>query len=269
MSALQTKARYKLWSAIELAGSANPSLDISAGNIPGQSNMNKFGGGFEAAAGTTYDVWDNAVANAVYDWPTTATITHVRAATDSAATQGLAVELKGLDANWNITVQNATLDAIDSETEVLLTTPLIRIFRKRVIANVVADQNIWSGATGMAAATATSVIQAGNNQTLMALYTVPNGKTAYMTGFYASVVDATNKTPTSTEVRLWAADRDNGYEFQLKMATAIAEGGSAEHHHFSPYNKFTQKTDIKVTMNCTDEAGHVHAGYDLILVDNA
>jgi len=138
----------------------------------------------------------------------------------------------------------------------------------KVLENVVSDSDIviHNAADNIDYA----FIRAGNNQTLMALYTVPAGKTAYMTGFYANVVNATaaNKTPDGTEIKLWAADRHNGYEFQIKHATAIAKNGGNEHHHYNPYPKFGQKTDIKVTMFCIAQPAHVHAGFDLILIDD-
>lgn len=243
-------------------------FDIPAGNITETSWVNKFGGGCEAATDTATDVWDNGATNAIYDFPATATITHVRSAVDSATTQGLAIEVQGLDANWDLVVQDATLDGTNSTTEVALTTALLRIFRIKVQANVVADQNIWAGSTGMAAATASAVVIAGNNQTLMAIYTVPANKTAYMTKMYASVVDATNKTPTSTEVVLWAADRANSYEFQIKNAQGIPSQGNPLEHEWLPFQKFTEKTDIKLQVTCANQPGLVYGGFDLILVDN-
>ena len=240
----------------------------ASGQVGGVSSVNKFGGGFESAADTPSDVWDNGATNTIYDFPATATITHVRAAVDSATTQGMDIEVQGLDANWNLVVQNATLDGTASTTEVALTTALLRVFRVKVIDNLVADQDIWAGATGMAAATISALVQAGNNQTLMAIYTVPANKTAYMTGVYASVVDATNKTPTSTDIVLWAADRANSYEFQIKFADAVASGASGVQHKFYPYYKFTEKTDIKIQTTCANQPGKIYGGFDLILLDN-
>jgi len=261
--------RTRLDAVIALAN-CDPTL-IARGLVDGVFAVNKFGGGFEAAADVESAVWDGGVAQPVYSWPTTATITHIRQATDQVGTDGGAtIELQGLDANWDLVVQTKDLDGSDTTAEVALDTPLIRIFRKKVLANVVLSADVWSGATGVAANTAKSIITAGHNQTLMAIYTVPRGKVALMEGFYANVVNETaaNKTPVGTEIKMWAADRDNGYEFQLKFATAIAESGGNEHHHFHPPYKFAQKTDIMLTMRCIKEPGHVHAGFDLAVFDN-
>jgi hypothetical protein len=249
--------------------SANPLL-IAMGAVEGSFAVNKFGENPDILAGTTEDVWDGgAVAGGHYVFPTTASITHIRQATDQVGTDGGAtIELQGLDANWDLVVQTADLDAADTTTEVLLTTPLIRVFRKKVLANVVLSADVWSGATGMVAATANSIITAGKNQTLMAIYSVPAGYTAYMSSYYYSVVNSTNKTPTSTEFALWAADRAAGYEFQLKHEVAIPINGPGNQHYFNPPVRFTEKTDIRLSAEPIDQPAYVHAGFDLTLIKN-
>ena len=243
-------------------------LEVAAGRVAGTSCVNKFGENPTVASGATEDIWDGSVA---YVFPTTATITHIRAATNTASMRGLLIEMQGLDANWDLVVQNATLNGADSTTEVALTdvgVNLIRVFRLKVIANVVGDSAVWIGATGVAAATANAIIQAGNNQTLMAIYTIPNGKTGYLTQYYRGFVKVTGATPDSVEFNLWAADRDNSYEFQLKHSSAVQNDAGAPVHPFQPYVKFTQKTDLKMTATSNGSGSHVHAGFDIILVDN-
>ena len=195
-------------------------LLIARGLIEGTSQVNKFGEAPTVTAGTTADVWDGAT---TYAFPATATITHIRQATDQVATDaGAAIEVEGLDANWLQVTQTALLDATNTTTEVELTTPLLRVFRMKVNANVVAAADIWCGATGMVAGTAKSIIQTGNNQTLMAIYAVPAGKTAYMTQYYADNVPSGSRQPDSVEFKLWMADRGKSYEFQLKHMRCIA-----------------------------------------------
>ena len=248
--------------------SANPLL-IASGAIAGSSGVNKFGENPLIVAGTTEDVWDGG---GTYVFPTTATITHIRQATDQVATDGGAtIQLQGLDASWNLVVQTAVLDATDTTVEVILPTPLIRVFRKKVHANVVLAADVWSGATGMAAATAKSIIQAGNNQTLMAIYTVPAGKTAYMNNYFLDNVPNASRAPDSVEFKLWMADRANGYEFQLKHERAIPIAGASVVHRFDPPMPITEKTDIKISATVVGgvgDDGHPHAGFDLVLIDN-
>jgi len=239
----------------------DPALEMARGNVPGLSVINKFGRNDTIASGTTEDIWDGS---ALYSFPATALMTSISQTTDQVAMRGATIEVQGLDANWDLVVQDATLNASNTTTVVTLTTPLIRVFRMKVQAAVVGDSTIRVHNAGETQDYAT--ITTGNNQTLMAIYTVPNGKTAYMTRWYATVNPATNLDPTSMAVRLWAKDNDNGYERQLKHVEGITEGQHI--HTYYPYKKFTQKSDIYIDASPAGKAADVSAGFDLILVDN-
>jgi len=110
------------------------------------------------------------------------------------------------------------------------------------------------------------ILGIGNNQTLMAIYTVPAGKTAYMTEFYASVNPATNLDPTANPISLWAKDNVNIYAKQIKHVIGLISG--AYLHSFNPYNMFSEKTDIFITAQPVGKAADISAGFDLIVVDN-
>ena len=232
------------------------------------SKFNVFGGGCEAAAGTDTDVWDDGAAQPVYPYPGSATMTHISTPVDDATMRNKVINIQGLDTNWESAGQNVTLDATNTTTAVALTTPLRRVFLMKVHTNVVAAQNIE---LHNAANTATyGVIVAGNNQSQMALYTVPEGKNAVITNYQASVVNETaaNKTPIATEVKLLSADRLRNYEFQLKHATGIATQGTGAHQSFNPYlGVFSRRTDIRLMVHCIAEPGKVYAGFDIFTVD--
>ena len=247
--------------------SKDPMLEIPKGNVLGHSSVNKFGASAAVANGVSEEIWDGAVA---YTWPTTASITHIRADTDSAITRGMGVEVQGLASDYTLVIQDATLDATDSTTEVELATPLLRVFRLKVENDNVADENIQVGPTGFA--TQQAIVQAGNNQTLMALYCVPAGKTAYLTNYYASVIGETGPPATIPDYvlfRLWARDNAASISKQLKHETGAAIIGSSNIvHEFKPYAKFTEKTDIWLTATPDGDDASVSAGFDIILVDN-
>jgi len=240
---------------------SDPMLDISMGVKLGYSWVNKFGQNTAVASGGTEEIWDGST---TYTWPTSATITHVRAAVDSATTQGQVVEVQGLDASYVLRIQNATLDGADSTTEVALSPPLIRVFRMKVLDGTASDQDIQAGPTGFASQQA--IITAGNNQTLMAIYTIPAGKTGYLVTWYAAINPATNQDPTSMPIRVWARDNTNGYAPQIKHIHGITTGHVQ--HFYKPYQKYQEKTDIWMTAAPVGKAADVSAGFDIILVEN-
>jgi hypothetical protein len=250
---------WRRWVEQELGDYA---LNVSKGLVPGTSWVNKFGRNIDVASGATEEIWDGS---AVYSFPATALMTYVSQKVDQAAMQGETVEIQGLDASWNLVVQSINLDGTDTTTPVILTTALIRCFRIKVLADVVTDQIITVHNTANNQDYA--YITAGNNQTSMAIYTVPAGKTAYMTNYYATHNPKTGNNFTANSIRLWAKDNANGYEKQLKHDHGIAEDGFFQ-HQFEPYQKFTEKTDVYLTSNPTGAAADISAGFDLYLVDN-
>ena len=236
------------------------SIEFASGNND-SSAVNKFGRNSSVDIGVEEEIWDGSAA---YVYPATALMVSISQTTDQAAMQGETVEIQGLDANWALVTQNATLDASDTTTPVTLTTPLIRVFRMKVLANVVTDSSIRVHNAGETQDYA--IIQAGANQTQMAIYTVPADKTAYLTSYYAFVNPGTNLDPTSMPIRLWAQDNENTYAPQLKHVIGITSAGYQL--QFNPYLKFTEKTDIYITAQPVGKAADVSAGFDLILVDN-
>jgi hypothetical protein len=243
----------------------DPILDFARGETRGFTCVNKFGRNSTVASGGTEEIWDGSAA---YSFPATALMTSISQTTDQAAMRGENVEIQGLDANWDLVVQTATLDATLTTNVVTLTTPLIRVFRASVQANVVTTSNIRIHNAGETQDYA--VIGTGNNQTLMAIYTVPNGKTAYMTNYYAQV-NPGGGAPTTLNIKMWARDNENGYEKQIKHVLGLngdIDTFSHFQHLFIPHKVFTEKTDIYLEATTAAAAADVSAGFDLILIDN-
>jgi len=223
--------------------------------------VNKFGRGV-VTSGSTFEIWDG---NAAYVFPATALMTSMSQTTDQVAMRGASIEIQGLDASYDMVTQTKALDASDTTTVVTLATPLIRCFRMKVLADVVGDSNIRVHNAGETQDYA--IITAGNNQSLMAVYTVPNGETAYITNYFSHHNPATGQDPTSNPIIIWARDKDNSYEAQVKNVVGLPNGGGFQ-HLFTPFNKFTQKTDIFVTASPVGKTADVSAGFDLIRVTN-
>lgn len=238
-------------------------LQIAMGIWPGISHVNKFGESPDITGSSVEEIWDGAAA---YSWPATALMTSISQTTDQAAMRGATIEVQGLDANWEQVTQEATLDGTLTTNVVTLGTPLIRCFRMRVLANVVSTSPIRVHNAGETQDYA--IIQTGNNQTLMAIYTVPAGHTGYVTGYYASHHRATGQAPTGLHTTLWARDNANGYEKQIKHVYGLPLNGDFS-HDFKPYTKFTEKTDLFLTGAPVGADADISAGFDLILVDNS
>ena len=239
-------------------------LEVAKGNVPGHSIVNKFGRNIVITKDAEEFIWDGG---GTYSFPASASLTHIRSAVDSATTQGLAIEVQGLDTNWDLTIQTATLDGTDSTTEVALTTALRRVFRLKVNDSGVADEAIQVGPTGFA--TQGAIITAGNNQTLMAIYTVPANKTAYIVKHYATLNLAATPNLTGALLKRWHQDNANSYSPQLKSSMGMALAGSSDiDHEYELPERVTEKTDIYLTATAEGAAADVSAGFDLYLVDN-
>ena len=240
-------------------------FQIARGKITGASSINKFGRNSACAASGDEHIWDGSFD---YVFPTTAAITHIRAGTDSAITQGVVIEVQGLDTNFDLVIQLATTDGTNSTTEVELTTALKRVFRMKVLDDTVLDQAIWAGDSDMSGATDTeAIIQIGKGQTQMAIYTIAAGHTAYLTNYYAHHNPTSGQTFTSNLIELWTADAGNGYARQLKHGVGVPEDAGFQ-HPFTPYMRIPEKHDVFLTSSPIGAAADISAGFDLVLLKN-
>lgn len=155
-------------------------VQISDGVMLNVDAINKFG--YNESVGSSYEVVSD-LGSAHY--PTSAaTVSIVSASTaDTAAGTGArTVEIQGLDGNYEELTEVVTMNGTAA---VSTTASFIRVFRMRVVT-------AGSGETNAGNITATigsnvARILAGQGQTLMAIYTVPKGKTAFFMKFQGSI----------------------------------------------------------------------------------
>lgn len=253
---------------------AENGLAIAKGDVTNTAFIHKFGGtpDFDTTDNEV-TVWDGAddgnIDKMVYTYSSTADIDTI---SSSDAGDTVDIEVQGLDSNFDLVTQTATLNG---QNKVTLGTALIRVFRmKNVGATDLAgyvycyvDTTISAGVP-TTTAPVRSVIQNSNNQTLMAVYTIPNGKTGYMRDWYASTAGASKSS--NYVIRLKA--RPTGKVFQLKHIASISDtGNSYIQHKYEEPEVFAAKTDIEMTAQMTAAgatAAAVSAGFDIVLVDN-
>ena len=245
-------------------------LDAAFGNVPGVGPVNKFGAADDIdIADGDVDIWDGASIDATirdYTYSTTADIDRL---SSGDVDDTFDVMVHGLDEDWNHIDQTITLTG---QTPVVIPIPLIRVFRMRNVSADVAEGIIYcfvAGAVTLGVPDDKTDIRAailvGNEQTLMAIYTVPNGKTAYMCEHAASMA----KFPANAISQVKLFTRQTGEVFQIKHIVSISVNGITyfTKEHCIPLS-LPAKTDIAIRANTTVNSIAVTATFDLILIDD-
>jgi hypothetical protein len=247
-------------------------LAIAKGDVTDHSFLHKFGAApdFDSGDGMV-TIWDGAddghVDQMAYVYSTVADINTV---SSDSGSDTFDAEIQGLDASWDVLVQTVTLAG---QAKVTLPVPIIRVFR---IKNVGTADNVghvycYSNSaivtgTPSDSTAVRAVVQPGNNQTLMAVYTIPNGCTGYMRSWYANLAGASKTSNYLIEVRA----RPTGQVFQLKHKSALVEtGSSGQDHKYVDPEVFAAKTDLEVRASATAggvSGASVSAGFDIVLI---
>jgi hypothetical protein len=186
----------------------------------------------------------------LYSYLTSATVLKVSSSSiddTSAGTGARTVQLYGLDGDYNEINEVVTLNG---QTSVNTTQSFLRIYRLIVRSAGSGGANagvIYAGTgtvtTGVPANVYASVNGiAGANQSLMALWTVPAGYTAYMLQY-----DVSNGTTSNTPAvcKLTLAVRPYGEVFQSKDVKSLTTGMHIEETFALPV-KIEEKSDIEV-----------------------
>lgn len=231
-------------------------LAIARGDVSGSSFISKFGQNENIGTGAYEDIWD---VGGLYTWPAdgTAPITHIDS--DNAADTE-PIEVQGLDINGAQVTQTKTLTGT---TPVALDTPLWRVFRLKNTGTSNTAGNVQAINAGDTVIYAQ--IQGDNNQTLMALYTIPAGITGYLVMGGASLVGLTRSY--SLDGRFYM--RPFGGIFQLKHTFGVSsDGTSTFQHEYKIPLPIAEKTDLRVSAISSALGGVLNVTFDIVLEDN-
>jgi hypothetical protein len=234
-------------SSITRVGTSEPfELQVARGQIAYHKPLFKFGNNI-AVGNSLETIWAEG---GLYSYLTSATVLKVSSSSTndtSAGTGARTVQLYGLDADYNEINELVTLNG---QTAVNTTQSFLRINRMVVRSAGSGGANagvIYAGTgtvtTGVPANVYASVNGVtGANQSLMSLWTVPAGYTAYMLQY-----DISNGTTSNTPAvcKLVLAVRPHGEVFQSKDVKSLTTGMHVEETFAFPL-KIEEKSDIEV-----------------------
>jgi len=226
-------------------------LEVAKGNVANHSFIHKFGVNFDIDNSSEPEtVWS---AGGLYPWSSLSSAqTLYVLSTDAGDTMD--VEIQGLDADYELQTETVTLTGT---TAVTTTNTFLRVFRMSANANN--DGDITARVTS-ASGTIVAQIDTDYAQTLMAVYTVPAGKTAYLT-----TLDTSVQKNKDAQIRLF--QRPTGEAFRITHMAETFE--SSYRYDFTTPLKFPEKTDLEVRASEVESNNtRVTANFDLVLVDN-
>lgn len=239
-------------------------LRIAAGDFLHISNQDKFG--FNNDLSTSEEtIWDGG---GIYSYPasaTTMTLSSDDANDDEGGTGAITIEVDALEAGYVPTVQTFTLNGLSGVT---VTPDLLRANRltvKSAGAGGINAGNIYLGSGTITSGVPANVfaqIASGQGQTLMAVYSVPVGKTAYI---YEPVVTSSRVAAGSVNARLIV--RPFGEVFQVKRHFIVSTSGGPT----PPPRKFplkvNEKSDVEIRALGSASNMDVSGEFEFLLVN--
>ena len=227
----------------------NVYLDVARGSISNSKIVHKFGANFDIDQITTPEtVW---TAGGLYPWSSLATAQTIYCISTSASDTAV-LTIEGLDANYNEQIETVTLTGT---TAVATSNTFIRVFRMTYEdgANVGTITARVTSGTG----TVVAQIDIGYAQTLMSVYTVPAGYTAYMV-----TTDCTIDSRKDCQILMY--HRLFGKPFRIAH---VAEATGHFRYDFYAPLRVPGKTDIDIRIdNGSGNDSRVTANFDLVLI---
>ena len=237
-------------------------LDLSQGNIPGMSVWHKFGEN-PAVIGNGYEIiWPGG--NATYPYLTTARLLSISSSdiNDDVGDTGLwNVTIWGLDADWIL--QNETIQ-MDGQNGVNTTNTYIRIFRmqgRNAGATRLNEGTIYAGYGPIVGGVPNNILGVIDDdehaQSQMAMFTVPENTTGYISSFYYS-------TDNDQKMEFELQIRDFGEIFAVKHEIYLRRQIWSTQPDFVPL-RVESRSDIQM-MTQYAKGDAVSGGFTIILI---
>ena len=229
----------------------NYGLGVAKGQFDDITHIHKFGAVPAMSQNTTGTIWD--VNDTTYPWSSFDTAGTLSIPAVNASDNGKSIVLVGLDSDYLELTETVTVSSSGATTT---TQSFKRIFRAYVtngsITNV-GDIVVQKGGTTVA------TIKAGKAQTLMAVYTVPAGKTGYLLKGVATCQAGADATGDMF-VRYFGQD-----SFRVGHTFEVSGTGGEYNYDFGVPVKIPAKSDIDVRCSVRSNNARVTAAFDIIL----
>ena len=226
----------------------NFGLGVAKGQFADISHVHKFGAVPAMSQNQTGTIWD--VNDTLYPFSAFATAGTLSIPAVDASDDGISLTIVGLDEDY--APQSETV-SVSSTTSTTTSNSFIRVFRAYTGSNNVANINIQKGGTTVAR------VSAGKAQTLMAIYTVPAGYTAYLLKGTATVQDGADATG-NMYIRYFGES-----SFRVGHSFEVSGNGGQYVYDFGVAIKIPEKSDIDVRATVRSNNARVTAAFDLIL----
>ena len=238
-------------------------LYVTSGKIKGHSVIHKFGHNLDID-NSFETIWSFGGNYSFLESPTILKISSSDTNDSSLDTGARTVTIQGLNSEYNEVEELITLNG---QTAVNTQNTYLRIHRMFVETAGSSSYNegiIYAGTGTVSSGVPSNVyseIPAQYNQTMMAVYTVPCRKTAYMTFFYAQP-----DSQASYQVQmLTGRATDSGV---LRVRNELHAFQNQAIFNYKPYLKLEEKTDIQLRAKTSTQNVEFAGGFSLILIDN-
>lgn len=239
-------------------------LDVSKGKVPGHSVVDKFGENPDVDTGSSEDIWEFGGLY-IYDTDGTAPIQYLSSDNVSDTEP---IKVTGLDINGDEVEQTITLIG---QTNISLTTPLWRVYRLEnegvndIVGTVYCHTDPTPTLGVPLANSVRAIVTNGNNQSLMALYTIPKG---YIGFLYRGELGA-SRSVSAGEAQTAYYSRRLGKVFKIKKRINISNSGSSIYQDARSFPDIIPSfTDIKLSVeSVSNNNSGLFGTFDILLIE--
>ena len=230
-------------------------IDAARGKLRNAFHVHKFGVNTAPANGVEETVWDGST---LYPWSTwNAGADNVFLKSDAASgDESKTIFIQGLDADYNLQSETITLDPTDATTAVSSANTYVRLFRMYNNGSTPFTGDITAH-YGSGSGIVVAKVLEGQEQTLMAVYTVPAGHTAYVLKY-----DFSGSANAAITSRLLFCE--HGGVFRVQHSGAVY-GGQYDYAFDIPL-AIPEKADIDLRVTAGTGASQIGANFNLLVV---
>lgn len=232
----------------------HPGIQIASGRTLRTSFVHKFGAVPAMSQNTTGTVWD--IDDTLYPWSSFDTAGTLTIPSVNASDNGSVVTIIGLDDNYNEINEELTVSSSGSVTTTQSFKRVYRAFVTHGGATNVGNINVQKSGVNVLR------ITAGKGQTLMAIYTVPAGFTAYL--MQGTMTIQAGADATGDMFVRYAGQT----AFRVGHTFEVSGTGGQYMYEFATPIPIPEKSDIDVRATVRSNNARATAAFDIILVAN-